>query len=333
MEDFFKRLTIFLDTQVLPIQHQLDSDAKLLSVVFEQLANLDALKLMIPKTEGGLGGERPEWIRYNMLLAQYSGALLFLQAQHQFSISQLKKLLPNIPIRHLLLKIATERERIGFYGTRKDNYQIKEVSNGFFLNGQLKWITGLNYLTKIFFSFNFEGNHYSTLLPFQARSDEQGEMQISLPMKTAIFESTNTVSIELRNWFIAKDNILSIQKIHPSMPSEHPTIYTFAGVTKSLLDMSLSGRYASSDKVKSRHQTLFKAWQGYCDEIMNGQHNPLILRAKGAALANKCAQFARMVCASDSLLAEHPLNRLAREIWQYTIAGYHQDQLEAYLEV
>jgi len=333
MEDFFKHLTTFLEKQVLPLQHQLDTDEQLLKKFFEQLVTLGALKLMVPQAEGGMGGERVEWIRYNILLAQYSGALLFLQAQHQFAVTQLKKLLPHPKISALLQDLALQNNGLGIYRARKGNFQLQETAKGFFLNGELKWVTGFNYLTKILFNFDHNDNLFSTLLPFESAKSVEGQLVISGCKETAVFKSTNTVSIELNDWFIPHQDILSVQKMtQPSVPQEHPSIYTFAGVAKALLEIAATGKYAFVEKAKQQQQILSEVWQQYYDEIMDGQHHPLTLRAKGASLANRCAQFARMICASESLLAEHPLNRLCRETWQYTIAGYTEDQLEAYLD-
>jgi hypothetical protein len=58
---------------------------------------------------------------------------------------------------------------------------------------------------------------------------------------------------------------------------------------------------------------------------------PFKLRAEGQRLAERCLNFTRMVSGAESLLTNHPINRLAREIWQYSIAGYSENQLEAYL--
>ena len=90
---FFKKLIPFLEKEVAPVAHQLDEDADLFRKIHERFVDLGSLNFLIPSALGGLGGERNDWIEYNILMAQYSGALLFLQAQHQYSVSRLKKLL------------------------------------------------------------------------------------------------------------------------------------------------------------------------------------------------------------------------------------------------
>jgi hypothetical protein len=60
--------------------------------------------------------------------------------------------------------------------------------------------------------------------------------------------------------------------------------------------------------------------------------NSLQLRAAGLALAEQCVLFARISCGAVSLLEGHPITRISREIWQYTIAGYSEEQALAYLK-
>ena len=95
IQEFFAQIEAFLKNTVAPISNELDSQQKLLKDCYYQLIQLGSLRFLIPADLGGLGGERREWIDYNMCMAEHSGALLFLQAQHQFTIWQLKKLLPD----------------------------------------------------------------------------------------------------------------------------------------------------------------------------------------------------------------------------------------------
>ena len=53
---------------------------------------------------------------------------------------------------------------------------------------------------------------------------------------------------------------------------------------------------------------------------------------QGLNLAEQCMLLARISCGSAGILKSHPLGRVMREIWQYTIAGYSEDQMKAYLK-
>lgn len=110
---FFTTLNTFLDSCITPISDKLDYDPQLLQQAYQQLIEIGALRLLIPEHLGGLGGERSEWVNYNLTMAKYSGALLFLQAQHQYSVSKLKQLLPGEAIEKCLVDLAHKNEGIG----------------------------------------------------------------------------------------------------------------------------------------------------------------------------------------------------------------------------
>src|SRR5690348_6869910 len=108
--NLFKNLEEFLRNDVLSSAAKMDTNSACLSSYFEKIIQLGSLKLLIPISYGGFGGSRLDWANYNILLAQFSGALLFLQAQHQFSISRLNLLLEkqdeNESIKTILNDIA-----------------------------------------------------------------------------------------------------------------------------------------------------------------------------------------------------------------------------------
>jgi len=87
-----------------PLAYELDQDPILLKQAYEELIQEGALGLLIPESCGGQGGNRKDWACYNIEMAACSGALLFLQAQHQFSVHRLKTLLPEALRVHDLLK-------------------------------------------------------------------------------------------------------------------------------------------------------------------------------------------------------------------------------------
>lgn len=332
MKSFFRQTKSFLDAHVAPVSDVLDHDENLLKNIYGQLIKLGALKFLISKEFGGLGGERSEWIEYNILMAQYSGALLFLQAQHQFAVSQLKKLLPQRRIADLLRMIAQDNLGLGIaLAANRQLLEVTKVKNGFQLSGKLLWVTGFNYFQSVLFSFDIDNQIYYSILPFNTILKNKS-IAISKRIETVVFNSTNTVSIDLYNYFISNNEIFAIQPIQPKTSSEHPAIYNFAGAAQALLRLASQGKYKNCDLSKEKYASLLNEWEMYYKNILRHESCSLKLRAQGLSLVEKCISFARMVCGAESILASHPINRLSREIWQYSIAGYSEDQLNAYLE-
>lgn len=331
IKNFFNQLSAFLINEIAPIGNALDNDSELLASAFEQLKALGGLKLLIPVECGGLGGGRPEWIEYNILLAQYSGALLFLQAQHQFSINELKKQLPNQSVHDFLKQVASDNLGLGVsLAANRRSLTVKKTSDGFLVSGNLPWVTGFNFYSLILFSFDVDGMIYYSLLPFQA-SLKNTSLLISPKIDIAALDSTNTVSITLNEYPIDHASIMATKPFQAKVNSEHPSIYSFAGAAISLLNIAMKGKFKHNEKVKLNYFMLMDEWKNYYSNIIDNKTCPLALRANGLQLAQKCISFARMACGAESLVSSHVVNRMTREVWQYMIAGYSEDQLEAYL--
>jgi len=329
---FFEQLAAFLTNIIAPNSNALDFDEYLLKNAFQQLSKIGGLKLLIPESLGGLGGGRADWIEYNMQMAKYSGALLFLQAQHQYAISQLLKLPANQTIQTLLKSVAESNESFGIaLAAKRQLLHVQRKNNGFIVSGKIIWVTGLHYLRSILLSFDLDEKIYYTLLPFQYLPENKS-LSISPKIETAAFNSTNTVSITLENYFVIDDEIITSHLFQEKNPMEHPAVYNFAGAAKALLELASKGKYHNYELAKQHYQYLIQEWNNFYIKITENVSCPFTLRAQGQQLAEHCLTFARMVCGAESLLATHPINRIGREIWQYSIAGYSEDQLKAYLE-
>lgn len=334
MQQFFQKLTDFLEREVAPIANQLDEDEKLYREVYARFVELGGLKLLIPKYLGGLGGERREWIEYNILISQYSGALLFLQAQHQYSISRLKTLLPHPQVEEVLRSLAKEGGGIGL-ALQKNRTLLKvtAVPEGFRLTGKFLWTTGATYFGHLLISFEGDNKLHYTLLPFETLQQKGGSITVLPKIETVVFNAVTNNSVVLTQWLVPKSAIFATQEIEPRIPTEHPTIYTFAGAAKALLNLALEGRYGATSEVLQQHIVLNQAWDKYYARIKEGTTLPLALRNEGFHLVEQCSLLARVSCGSAGILKSHSLGRIMREVWQYTIAGYSEEQMKSYLNL
>ena len=334
MHRFFSEVNNFLEKEVAPVANRLDEDEELFVIIYHRFVKTGALYLLIPKNCGGLGGERKELIDYHILMSQYSGALLFLQAQHHSSISRLKKLLPHTGIEELFRSLIQKNEGIGLaLQKNKKILRVQQTPQGYRLSGTLLWATGFGFFSHLLISFEHKGILFYTLLPFGPRESEGGAITLSSKIETVVFNALPSHSVTLRDWLITKSDILAM---HPLLPQEqaveHPATYNFAGTAKALLDLTLQGQYGSTPQVLFNHASLTTRWQSYYQHIIESSINPLLLRIEGFKLAEDCCLLARFSIGAASLLKEHPINRIAREIWQYTLAGYSEEQRNVYLK-
>lgn len=330
MHSFFSQLTSFLENTVTPISNELDTQQNLLQQCYQKLIELGGLRFLIPCEYGGLGFERDEWIKYTSQLAEYSGALLFLQAQHQYAVSRLKKLLPDKNIAAILQSLVKNNEGLGVaFAANKKILTVEKQSNGLTISGVLKWVTGFNYFSHILFSFDHDGIDYYCFLPFKSI---ELSLILSPVLQPIIFSSVNTVSITLKNYFISSNDIIAHHPYQPKTPFEHPGIYSFLGASKVLLKIAAAAKYHDNELAKTKLNQLSQEWENYHLEVMQPTVDPFQLRAIGLRLTEKCLSFAKLICGSQGLLPSHPITRISREIWQYSIGGYSENQLEAYLE-
>ena len=331
---FFQNLESFLEKEIAPIANRLDHEEDLFREFYSRLVDLGCLKLLIPSHFGGLGGERFDWIEYNIVMSQYSGALLFLQAQHQFSVSQLNKLLPHATVESLLRSLASKNQGIGLaLQKNRELLRVEKVAQGYRLSGTFLWTTGFGFFSDLLVSFEYEEILFYTLLPFQPCEKEGGTITLSPKIETVVFNTVPSHSVTLNQWLIEENDLLAMHPVAPKKITEHPSMYNFAGISKALLKVILQGQYGSTPQVLEKYASLKERSNQYHRRIIEGVHPPLILRCEGLQLAEECALLARLSCGAASILKEHPLNRLVQEMWQYTVAGYSEDQRKAYWEM
>jgi len=330
---FFQKVTDFLEKEVAPIANQLDEDETLYRDVYSRFVELGVLNLLIPKYLGGLGGERREWIDYNILVSQYSGALLFLQAQHQYSISRLKTLLPQPEVEEVLRSLALDGKGVGLALQKNPKIlKVTAVPEGVRLSGKLLWTTGATYFPHLLLSFEADGQMHYTLLPFQTMQQDGGSITLLPKIETVVFNSITNNSVVLEEWLVPKSAVITKHLIKPKVTTEHPTVYNFAGAAKALLNLTLKGRYGSTSEVLERYSCLDQAWNKYYERVKEGHGDPLTLRNEGFELVEQCSLLARISCGSAGILKSHALGRIMKEVWQYTIAGYSEEQMKNYLK-
>ncbi len=330
---FFEKLTDFLQQEVAPLANRIDEEEVLFREVYERFLLLGGLHLLIPRAFGGLGGERQEWIEYNILISQYSGALLFLQAQHQFCISVLKKLLPHPKIEFFLQSLVLSNRGVALALQKNRNLlHVEKTKEGYRLCGKLLWVTGYRFFPHVLISFEDQGILFYALIPFAQENKNNGSIHLSAKIETVVFNAVPSHSIFLDHWLVLEEELLAAHPLLPKTLREHPNIYTLAGVSKALLHLALEGQYGSTPEVMAAHRILKAEWSTYYQHILQGKDDPLLMRVEGLRIAQEAALLARFAAGAASVFKDHPINRLTREIWQYSLAGYSEDQRNAYLQ-
>ena len=145
--EFLKPVAHHLRQQVAPQANHLDQDAKALCEAMIQLGEMQLLGLQVPQEWGGQGLDELTFRQFQELVSRYSGALAFLQTQHQSAAAMLATS-TNTGLKQQYLADVTQgkvRVGVGLSHLRRQGPPAVEaiaVDEGFHLRGEVPWVTG-----------------------------------------------------------------------------------------------------------------------------------------------------------------------------------------------
>ena len=322
----------FLIEEAAPKAGAMDRDGDVLRAAFEGFKQKQGLLVQMPAAYGGRPLSAPGFATFRMLLARYAGALSFLQAQHQVAVSWLVRAPGHHRPRQALDEISNAGLTlgIGFLSPRHQAFEIKRSGDVYVLSGEVPWVTGFGYLEQVVTSFEHDGERHFCVLPFHACERGDGRLSYSDPVRLVVFDALNTVRATLHEWPISRDEVfLSVSTAATAVRERHNSVYTFAGGCQALRDLveQLEG---IPDGMALERDRLTERLNAYVQAIMVEGGSPSLLRAEGARLGQRWSALARWAYGGKSLLRDHPVNRLAREIWQYGVTAPRPDDLEAF---
>lgn len=146
------RLKDYLVRQVAPVAGRLDEEPNLLFEAFCALGDRTLLTPKAPESAGGQDLDTLAFWQFQALIAQHSGALAFLQAQHQSAASLLLSSKNKSLIQDYLPALSTGAKRVGvgFSQLRRQPAPLKAqpVSGGYRLSGKIPWVSGAGLFTE-----------------------------------------------------------------------------------------------------------------------------------------------------------------------------------------
>ena len=309
----------------------MDRDSAVLRAVFEEFKQQGGLNLRVPVSEGGSMLSERDYADYRVQLARYGGSLSFLQAQHQVAVTWLSRSPEQEVIRSLYQRIVQDGMAfgIGFLSPRHPAFEIKHGDGAYMLSGDIPWVTGHGFLQQVVTSFEYDGQRHFTLLPFHAARCADGQVSYSEPVPLIVFNALNTVRAHLDNWLVPYDQIfLSVPVDAQQVPERHNSVFTLAGACRGLQDL-VNQLPSLPDGMQAECHRLAERLDRYTAAIRVDGGSPSVLRAEAAELARDWSSLARWAYGGKALLQDHPVNRLARESWQYGVTALRPADLEA----
>ena len=341
----------YLEQKILSQAEIVDRDSNQLQQAFQDFGKLEVLALRVPQSLGGSGFSAQDYARFQMLVARYSGALAFLQTQHQSAASMLasckNKILQNQYLPYL--KTGEKLVGLGFSHLRrpgKPMVQVVESDRGYFISGEVPWITGFNFFKNFIIGATLpNGEELYAMLPFAEQIQSLGgSIKFSKPLELIAITATNTVTAKLENWWLEKDLVLEIKPKDSIHNSSRKNIIQHGF-------MALGCAYAALDILQQVYQKkklefIQESWQSLREEVRDCEsemfnsltskeisyESKLKLRSRAIKLAQSCSQAAIIASSGAANYVNHPAGRVYREALLFSVSGQTIDLMETTLK-
>ncbi len=341
-------LETFLKTEIAPQAHHLDEETTALKKALWELNQFQLFGFRIPQHYGGLEANLVTFRQLQTLIPRYSGALAFLQTQHQSAASIISKsnnptlkqtYLPTMAIGETLVGVGFSQLR------RTDNPPLTAtpVSGGYQLQGNVPWITGYDIFEYFIIGATLpDGQALYGMMPLTS-SLKQGQIKFSTPMDLAVMASTNTVSATVEEVFLPEQDVLFRQAgdaIHESDKKNvlHHGFYAL-GCAQAGLDIvataaekkELPFLQQTHETLQQEHDRVREAMFAAIDPTESSFDYRLQLRAQVIRLAQRCAHAGVIASSGAANAKTHPAQRVYREALLFSVSGQTQAVMEASL--
>jgi alkylation response protein AidB-like acyl-CoA dehydrogenase len=349
----------YLRESVAPLASEIDCDPEALrdalkgmgeSVAGKGSAHRSLLALRVPKIWGGAEVNEETYRRFQQLVPRYSGALAFLQTQHQSAAEMLanseneslkRQYLPYMSKGQVLVGVGFSQLR------RKGDPLVKAipVEGGYLLNGEVPWVTGFGFFQNFIVGAALpDGRAVYGMVPFVETFQETGgAIAFSEPMELGAIASTNTVTATLTHWFLPQERVVFVKKAGAIHENDKKNVlyhgFSALGCARAGLDILeaaaktkqlpfLKPAFDSLNEELTRCQTAMmqalpadsKTWE-----------QRLQLRAWAINLALRCANAAVTVSSGAANYRYHAAHRVYREALVFTVSGQTTAVMEATL--
>jgi len=326
----------YLREKVAPTAEKIDRDPEALKEALKRMGDRCLLALRVPKNWGGAEFSELDYRRFQMSIARYSGALAFLQTQHQSAANFIvncdnkslqQEYLPHMGKGEVLVGV-------GFSQLRRHGEPILQatpVTGGYLLEGDVPWITGYGFFDDFIVGATLpEGQELYGIVPLHCM---ENKFNISRLMELAVMGSTNTVSAKFNGYFLGCDRVLSIESprsidLYSQQNVLHHGFFAL-GCARAALDIIEQAYYKKElifikDAYNKLENQLIDCSQTMFDAILSKNYNytaKLELRARSISLAGRCSQAAIVAAGGAANSIYHPAQRVYREALLYHVSA------------
>ncbi len=342
----------YLLEQVVVVANQIDSSSQHLFAALQGLGDLGLLALGLPKSWGGKEVEEQTFNDFQELIARYSGALVFLQTQHQSAVKMIvasrnsslqEKYLPYMENGKCLMGVGfSQLRRMG-----KPTITALPVPGGYELNGVVPWVTGYGMFSEFIVAATLpDGCAVFGIVPFQEihQLSTGTRMTFSAPARLAAMTSTNTVSATVCQYFLPEGQVVSTKPAGWIHENDKKNVlrasFVATGCGMAGLDVMEAVSQQKSLPFIVDALTSLKQELHHCRHaIRKMQQHPegelsekLRLRSWAIELANRIAHAAVTVSGGAANYSHHQAQRIYREALVFTVTGQTTAVMAATLE-
>lgn len=341
----------FLQAEVAPQAPAIDQDKSALRQAWQGLGKLKALALRVPQDFQGTGLNLSEFALFQITIARYSGALAFLQTQHQSAGLMLANS-ENTALQQEFLPGMAEGKTamgVGFSQLRRSGAPLlkaQPTTEGYILNGTVPWITGCGFFEHFIIGALLpSGEAVYGIVPFANCTTDRGEIALSEPMALLAMSSTQTVTAQVNQWYLPCDRVVKLTPPGAIHQRDRANVLKHSffplGCAKGGLDL-LKNQYTRKalGSIQQADRSLQRELKDCQDAIYQALQQPpdtrffehhLQLRAWAINLAGRCAQAAAIAASGGANLMSNPQQRLYREALMFSVFGQTEAVLEASL--
>ncbi len=218
--EFLKQIDVYLREQVAPYSGVLDRDPRELESALRQMGDRNLLALQLSTRWGAPEVDPLTFWAFQEQVAVYSGALAFLQTQHQSAAKMLEHS-NNKPLQQAYLPHLSSGQiliGIGFSHLRRTDsppVRAQAIKGGFCVAGEVPWVTGYQCFREFILGAQLpDGQLVFGLVPLTSvMQSATSSIELSPPMQLAAMGSTQTVKARITDWFIPQEYVVAV---HPA---------------------------------------------------------------------------------------------------------------------
>jgi kynurenine formamidase/alkylation response protein AidB-like acyl-CoA dehydrogenase len=340
----------YLLKEIVPQANDIDHDQNTLFYALRGLGKLDLLALKVPRHWGGKEVNEQIYGNFQELIARYSGALAFLQTQHQSAAGMLvassssslqERYLPCMGNGQVLLGVGFSQLRRG-----GDPLSVATpVAGGYQINGVVPWVTGWEFFSEFIIAATLpDGGAVFGIVPLvETHQDSGGTLTLSPPAQLAAMTSTNTVTATLKNWFLPTESVVFIKPAGWIHENDKKNVLgaTFLATGCALAGLDIVESVASKKSlpfIQKAFDSLQQELNDCRNAVREAQNNSgvelaerLQLRAWAIDLAGRIAHAAVTVSSGAAIYSDHNAQRVYREALVFTVTGQTRAVMEATL--